>query len=205
MNSKSIKYWKISDIKEKLAEIDNLLASSFVTETKEGYQQLKRRRNRKLFALLDLVCFFDYHRSNVKKEVCYVHQVVKYIVSGWRNYIKDKYCEKYSMECHHLDHNPRNNHPNNLVYVTPLENKLLACIIGGWNYSEVVSYGMKNIRRNFHVLALSTIKKTFESACLSAGMIREEFTRYVENIYFHIDGVIEIIKTLKEKRQQAAA
>jgi hypothetical protein len=89
--------------------------------------------------------------------------------------------------------------------VTPLENKLLACIIGGWNYSEVMSKDVENIRRNFHVLALATIKKTFESACLNAGMIREEFTRYVNYIYFHIEGVIEIIKTLKEERQQAAA
>lgn len=38
-----------------------------------------------------------------------------------------------------------------------------------------------------------------------SGMIKEEFTRYVNYIYFHIDGVIEIIKTLKEERQQAAA
>lgn len=198
MNSKSIRYWKIKDIKEKLAEIDELLASSFVTESKEGYQQLKRRRNRKLFALLDLVCFFDYHRSNVKKEVCYVHQVVKYIVSGWRNFIKDKYCDKYSQECHHLDHNPRNNHPSNLVYVTPLENKLLACIIGGWNYSLVTSNDTGNIRKNFFPLVLSTIKKTFESACLGMNFIKEEVKSYVQNLPRYIDQAVRLIRNARE-------
>jgi hypothetical protein len=96
------------------------------------YQKLTRSNHPFLFQLLEDLGFFQFHYTNKKKSLIYVHQVQSFIKRNGGYYLyhqKGIVCGKGEMECHHLDNNPSNNSQNNLKYVTPKENKLLSYLV----------------------------------------------------------------------------
>lgn len=95
--------------------------------------RLCRSKNKHLFRLLDIFCFFNYHETN-QGYTCYVSQVSLFISGnkdkcGWVDYINGNFCLMGEQEVHHCNNSVTSNHSSNLLYVTPYENKSLACII----------------------------------------------------------------------------
>lgn len=119
----SIRNWSWSDRNQLKQDIKLEVAQSNTFLSNSGYIRLSKYKNWRLFALLSLFGFFDYHVTN-NGFTCYYHQIIAYISSGYRKYIKGEFCLKGELEVHHFDKNKFNNSPENLTYVTPEENKL---------------------------------------------------------------------------------
>lgn len=120
---------KISSLKKYFIRINNLLktAKLFIPED-NSYIYVTRQLNPSLFKALDKVGFFKFHITNVKKQIAAVHQIVLFCFKGWKKLQFGLYCRAGQTEVHHLDHNPQNNDPSNLWYVTPTQNKVISDI-----------------------------------------------------------------------------
>lgn len=120
---------KISKLKALFHKIFNLLRSAKTfSQEKNSYIYVTRQLNPTLFKLLDKVGFFKFHITNRKKQIVGVHQIVLFCSKGWKKLQFGLVCRAGATEVHHLDHNPQNNQPSNLWYVTPTENKVIAVI-----------------------------------------------------------------------------
>lgn len=98
----------------------------FARKQKGGYLQLTSSAHSDWWLLAFKAHFFDFHCSNEKQEIFYVHQLVAYAWFGWKCYLKGNFCIKGETEVHHADSDPTNNHFSNLDYVSPQENIALA-------------------------------------------------------------------------------
>ena len=109
------------------------------------YLVVNRKNAPELFRHLDAFGFFEYHETKNDRDWTYVHQISAYATreGGQHHFHKGGRCRKGELEVHHLDGNTHNNHPDNLEYLTPLENKLLAQIPGGYNRSFLKKLGCK--------------------------------------------------------------
>lgn len=106
-------------------QIIPLLDTAVTDLTPGGYVRLYRRNNQEIFRLLDQMDFFFFHDTN-QGHVCLLHQINLYMKIGWRFYKQGQYCRDGEREIHHLDNDPLNNHPSNLIYISPYENKVLS-------------------------------------------------------------------------------
>lgn len=95
----------------------------------EGYVFLTRRNNKSLFAKLNRLGFFKFHKTNRRKQIVSLHQITLFIYKGIKSIALGGECLKGKMEIHHIDHNPSNNNIHNLEYTTPINNKAIATIV----------------------------------------------------------------------------
>lgn len=125
----SIRHWRFKEIKDVIKQVkDNLTCLTFIPH-KDGYLRLHISKHRNLFRLLGLLGFFDFHSTN-NGYTCYLHQIVLYCKAGWKLYREGKFCEQGKLEVHHLNSKVTDSFDaNNLVYVTPYENKYMAQVI----------------------------------------------------------------------------
>ena len=119
-----------SILKQKLNECKLLVKNNSIWyfEDKDGYRFVTKAKNKRLFELLNEIGFFRFHITNKRKSIVTYHQIVAFLWRGWKLVRYHNYAEKGKLEVHHLDHNPRNNKPSNLVYATPTENKVISDI-----------------------------------------------------------------------------
>ena len=94
-------------------------------KSKQGYILLYKKDNKRLFSLLNEAAFFDFHITN-NQHIVGLHQVVAYIYHGWRAYLNNFTAAKGDVEIHHIDSDPSNNSPGNLIYVSPQEHLLIS-------------------------------------------------------------------------------
>ena len=120
---------KTKSIQNKLDLIKPLLLHAKGFSNKDGYTFLPKSHNKKLFKLLKDIGFFKFHRSNIKQCIVGLHQVSLFISKGWKLLKFGASCIKGKLEVHHIDHNTSNNHPDNLEYTTPANNKAIATIV----------------------------------------------------------------------------
>lgn len=96
--------------------------------TQTGYIRLLRKENQEIFELLDQMDFFKFHCTN-NGHSCYLHQINLYLKEGWKKYKNMEYCKIGELEVHHYDNDVNNNNWDNLVYVTPYDNKKLSHMV----------------------------------------------------------------------------
>lgn len=164
----SIRHWRFTEIKAVIKEIKLLLPSAMYTSDNYGYQKLSKGNNKELFKLLNKIGFFDFHSTN-NGFICYMHQITLYLHKGWKMYRKGLMCNKGVLEIHHKDHNPSNCNPQNLVYVTPYENKLLSRIVqSGFYLGKVINKTLSTCTRKFKEIVKATRELTLAHlACKS--------------------------------------
>jgi hypothetical protein len=132
----SIRHWRVVDIETEIKAASSLLEQARTFSDKLGYVKLLQKDNIQLFVTLSRLSMFEFHLTNGGSS-CYLHQIILYLSVGWKLYRRGKFAEAGSIEVHHLDHDPSNNSPDNLWYVSPLENKLLAHnLAGAFNLSR---------------------------------------------------------------------
>lgn len=113
--------------KAALKALKSILRDKAYQASKQGdYLVLRAARNSHLYQLLHLVGFFDFHVTNTQRLIVGLHQVVAYAYWGWKAYRNGFLARRGEVEVHHIDDNPLNNHPRNLIYVSPMENCLVA-------------------------------------------------------------------------------
>lgn len=118
---------KRKQLKALCAECYELLKTATVFIDKHNYVKLTRKANAQLFKKLEALAIFDFHYTNVNRSILGMHQIVMYLRSGIYIFrYKGHTCNHGELEVHHLDSNPLNNTYENLVYVTPQQNKLCA-------------------------------------------------------------------------------
>lgn len=197
MNEKlSIRHWRYSAIKQKIREAKALLDTLVTKEASNGYILVPFcKHNKPLFLLIEELCFFNYHCTNLTRKTIYLHQVVAYLHNGWIEYRAGRYCEKGVREVHHLDGDIKNNKPRNLIYVTPAENKLLAQFAGGSNSSTVHHI---DVRPNFFQLLLATLKATYTRLNLSVNSVLGALTLYSNQIHLHISRLVDSNRILTQ-------
>jgi hypothetical protein len=142
----SIKHWPVSLINKLRKEIWTAKESAvFMKNNNSNRQRLSRKQNPHLFKLLSIIGFFDYHITN-NGFTCYLYQINHFInggknldKSGWQDYRAGNFMQKNEWEIHHLNHNPIDDSPSNLIKTTPYENKLLStCVKGGFYIGKVI-------------------------------------------------------------------
>lgn len=160
--------FKASDLKPKIKKLQHFLEHGTLASFsgQHGYKFLARALNRHLFSLLDDCGFWDFHSTNHQKMICSIHQVVLYAYKGYRYFLLGYTCPAGTYEIHHLDHDPSNNDLDNLVYVTPQENQILASITRMSYHSNARSahigtFGRRTPKTHFAKLARTTFIKTF--------------------------------------------
>lgn len=164
----TIRNWRYKDVKLLIAEIKLLLPTAITTKDKYGYQKLTRNQNKELFAKLTTLGFFDYHQTN-NGHICYMHQIVLYLKSGWSHYKIGGFCHKDKQEVHHIDHDPTNNDESNLCYVSPYENKLLSQLVkGGFYVGRVLHQTLLTSRKAFQHIANLTHFRTLNRLALAS-------------------------------------
>jgi HNH endonuclease len=136
-----------------------------VEEGKNGYLFLTKGKNKEIFKALRDVGFFDFHVTNGGTRV-YLHQIQLYCKpnkGGWQLYCAGQICRKAELEVHHLNHDVKDCEPENLVYVSPEENKLLAeCVLGGKYFGKVMKISMGIMLKCQHFVSIKneTIRRT---------------------------------------------
>ena len=141
-------------------------------KSKHGYMFLTRSLNKKIFSLLDKSGFWLFHCSNKGQQICSLHQLRLYLHKGWQLLLRGYTCDMQCCEIHHLDHDPSNNHPSNLVYVTSQENKLLSdfCRMtynGSIKNASINPFNYKGTSRFIGIIK-KTIKATYARLGLNA-------------------------------------
>lgn len=141
-----------------------------------GYVFLTRHSNKQLFQYLDRCGFFSFHCTNSQKQICSLHQVVLYLHTGWKLFLKGYTCPAGTYEIHHLNHLPEDCSPNNLVYVTPQENQLLASITRMSYHSNATTaaigaFNKKNKVSNFAKLVKLTFERTYSALGFNAPSV----------------------------------
>lgn len=164
----SIRNWTSNDrfeVFKRIKEEVNKELLKIQTKTSKGfsnqsYKILTPGKRSALNQLLQLVGFFNFHTSN-NGLIYSVHQINCYMSRGWKMYIRGEVCVKGELEIHHFDHNPKNNHPENLVYVTPYENKLLSLIVrGGFYLGKVINKALSVCKQEFKEIVKQTRQLT---------------------------------------------
>ena len=138
-----------------------------------GYQVVKKENNRALWKLLEPTGLFEFHETNKTKTVFGWHEVVAYLNFGYKAYINGFRARKGEIEVHHLDSNKQNNHPDNLIYVTPYINHLAAQAVregyqGEYVEKNVVCFNkqgklVKDVNHYFKWIIALTVKLTLEN------------------------------------------
>jgi hypothetical protein len=98
-------------------------------KSKEGYIFLTRSKNKSLFMALNKLGFFNFHKTNRKKQIVCLHQIILFLYKGIKSVAMGGKCQKGQLEIHHIDHNPSNNNIHNLEYTTPINNKAISTIV----------------------------------------------------------------------------
>ena len=132
---------KRKELEPQIASALSLLEQSKSFSNKEGYVLLLASDNPALFEAITDLAFFDFQSTNIERAIVGYHQVVLYLHRGiwaWR-YKSNKVIASGKTECHHLDSNPSNNNIDNLVYVTPQQNKLCANAVHSKYLGQVTS------------------------------------------------------------------
>jgi len=122
---------KFKDIRMWVRELRELLKSNslFAFKGKGDYLFLTRDKNKDLFKVLEKSGFFLLHKTNLKKRIVGLHQIVLYAWEGYKILIWGGSIKRNQIEIHHIDHNPSNNSRDNLAYTTPHNNKAIAVIV----------------------------------------------------------------------------
>ena len=171
--------------------------ASFLLRNKVKFKDLKGRAivvyHAGLWELLEFLGFWEFHSTNLSKKLIYRYQVEAFLhytnnkktKPGWTQLIGVPYldpnrptCRKYEKEIHHLDSNPQNDSPENLTYVTPAENKLLAYLVGNL-YGGVVKSWAFTLRpfEEFLPLLQATAKKTLGVELPFKGL-QQQYARF---------------------------
>jgi len=163
----------LKSLKVKLEKIKTLLPSARFFVNKNGYKFLTQTQNPALFKLLKNACFFKLHASNKKKQIVGMHQVVLYVWKGWKKLYFGHKILKGSVEVHHLNHNPSDNHISNLWYTTPTNNKVIAditsvcCSTSAYYHNAEVKFDIDRVNLfgvgNFCELLIRSIKATSQN------------------------------------------
>lgn len=117
-----------TELEHQIASALSLLNDSKYFTNKDGYVFLLATDNPTLFEAITDLDFFNFQSTNKQRAIVGYHQVVLYLHRGiwtWR-YHSDKVLASERCEVHHLNSQPSCNDPDNLVYVTPQQNKLCA-------------------------------------------------------------------------------
>lgn len=182
---------KIKTLKHKLNQIRLLLQSARVfSQGKGSYLFVTRQHNPQLFELLKEVRFFKFHITNRKQQIVGVHQIVLFCSKGWKKMLFGLQCRKGATEVHHLDHNPQNNADDNLWYVTPTENKVIAdittacCSVTIQPYRGEVKFDLDRINifggeEPFYKLLIRSLKAT------SSQFNGDLLVKFVYSLPFH--------------------
>lgn len=143
----SIRHWRFCHIRYVIRLIKIELENINQKPSLDGRIRYTKFKHKELFKLLALIGFFDYHQTN-NGFIILNSQVIFYIHKGWRDYREGGFMLKDESEIHHLDHNSSNDNPNNLVKVTPYENKMLAtCVKGGFYLGKVIKEKISDITK----------------------------------------------------------
>jgi hypothetical protein len=157
-------------------------------KSKEGYKFITKSSNKKLFALLNKVGFFVFHKTNRKKVIVGLHQIVLYIYKGYRSMCLGGSIKKGQMEIHHIDHDPSNNSYTNLEYTTPHNNKAIATIINiccntrASYYNGAVKFDLDAVTLNYNVSFCQLLVKSIR-AC-STKLNKDLFKELMFNLPF---------------------
>lgn len=96
------------------------------TSDPDGYVRLYKSNHPQLFINLTRLGFFDFNTSNDGSWVVGAHAVVAFMSYGWKALSKGITISKDTHQVHHLNNNPRDNNPNNLVYLTLQSHKIVS-------------------------------------------------------------------------------
>lgn len=160
----SIRNWTSNDrfavfkrIKEEVnKELLKIQSKTIKGFSNQSYEILTPGKRSTLNYLLQLAGFFNFHTSN-NGLIYSVHQIICYLNRGWKLYVRGETCVKGELEVHHLDHDCKNNHPDNLVYVSPYENKLLSQVVqGGFYLGEVINRTLSMCKQEFKEIVRKT-------------------------------------------------
>jgi len=169
---------------------------------KNGYQRMFRSANKELFGYLDRLGFFDFHITNSGRCSAYVHQAAMYLRNtngGWEQYkFHGRFAAQGELEVHHLDGSTCNNESDNLSYVTPAENKMLALLCRGHYYGKAKLLATAEQFRTcaaFVALEFETQSRTL------ARIARESFNIFQEVV----DVVADVMAPIFSYRAHAAA
>jgi hypothetical protein len=160
LTARELKLWK------RKAQAHMHTGKVYCFEGNHGYQFLTRKTNKQLFNYLDRCGFFEFHCTNTQRQICSLHQIVLYLHKGWELFLFGYTCPCGTYEIHHLDHDPRNCEPENLVYVTPQENQILASITKMSYHSNaqiplIGAFNAKNKLTNFANILKLTFERTY--------------------------------------------
>lgn len=135
-----------------------------------GYKILTRNKNKEIFNLLDILGFFKFNKTNRRKSICGVHQIVCYLYKGIKSYQLDGTINKHETEVHHIDHDPSNNSHHNLEYTTPFNNKAIATIVNiccnsnAHYYNSQVQYDLDKVRLFYNVPFCELLVKSIKAS-----------------------------------------
>lgn len=119
---------KIKPLKLKIEKLKTLLTTARFFSDKNHYKYLTRNHNPGLFKLLDKTGFFNFHKSNKRKQIVSFHQIVLFANKGYKYLFFGGQAIKGKTEIHHIDSNTQNNQPSNLAYTSPIINKAISTI-----------------------------------------------------------------------------
>jgi hypothetical protein len=149
--------------------IQHKLYKSF--KSKEGYVFITNvKENKDLFTLLSKVGFFMFHKTNKRKQIVGLHQIVLFIYKGFKSLMFNGCIKKGQTEIHHIDHNPSNNCHHNLEYTTPSNNKAIATIVNiccdsnASYYNAQVQYDLDSVRLFYNVPFCELLVKSIKAS-----------------------------------------
>lgn len=138
--------------------------------SKHGYVFLTKKNNKTLFTLLSQVGFFTFHKSNRKKQIVGLHQVVLFVFKGFKSLTFGGKCLKGKTEIHHIDHNPSNNSHHNLEYTTPVNNKVISSIVSiccnskADYYNAAVQYDLDKVNLFYNIPFCNLLVKSIKAS-----------------------------------------
>jgi hypothetical protein len=161
-------------------------SASFIN--KSGYRCLIREDNEELFNALEDLGFFEFHCTNVKKQIIGYHQAVLYLYNGWKilRYNSQK-CAQGKLEVHHFDSNRLNNNIENLWYVTPQQNCLCSSVVN------------KKYLGHKHLRSANLVrwgKATGNELSTTAALIQKTYVRTMKAMGFTLSQIPSVANIL---------
>lgn len=113
--------------------------------TTNGYRVYDLNKHKTLKALLEQYKFFQFHITN-KGHIVSEHQIVAFFYWGYKALLNGFTCIKGELDIHHIDSNPSNNDPDNLIYLSSQDHLAVSMFAN----SKILSVDINNSHTPFN-------------------------------------------------------
>jgi hypothetical protein len=171
--------------------------------TKDGYRVYSLNKHKLLKAKLEQYKFFDFHISN-HGHIVSEHQIVAFFHWGYKALMNGFIATKEDINVHHINSNPNDNRPENLIYLSTNDHLLVSMLANSKILTPTITKGHTPFNRqgkpiaNIYTFLTNIIRDTMRQS-IAIFKPFSNIGRSLRSLFLKVPGFIkQAMNNLKE-------